>query len=136
MEDVKKFESGFSGFDADGKYIKVAFSKSAKSEEFRAVWNHTLALMKKYGSSKWMINEAKLSVMPEDRNWHQNDWFAQSITVQPLDEKHPRYIALIMSENFFLEFSTKKFIEATSVPGFIVNVFPTEEKATYWLASQ
>ena len=135
MEDVVKFESGFSGFDPDGEFIKVSFSNSAKSEEFRAVWNHTLALIKKYGASKWMINEAKLSLMPEDRNWHQNDWFGQSITIQPLDEKNPRHIALIMSENFFLEFSTKKFIEATSVPGFIVNVFPSEAEATNWLSS-
>lgn len=135
MEDLKKYESGFSGYDTEGKYIKISFNKSAKSEEFRAVWNHALGLMKKFGSEKWMINEAKLSIMPEDRNWHQNDWFAQSLTIKPLDENNPRHIALIMSENFFLEFSTRKFIEANTIPGFIVNVFPTEEKAKEWLAT-
>jgi len=135
MQETKKCESGYAGFDEEGKFIKVSFSKSAKSDEFRLIWNYTLDLMKKYGPNKWVINEANLSVMPEDRNWHQSEWFGQSIAIQQLDEKQPRYIALIMSKNFFLEFQTKKFIENNSAPGLIINVFPTEEKAREWLSA-
>lgn len=133
MEAIKKYESGVAGYDVEGKYIYVSFSKSAKSEEFRSIWKHTLTIMKQYDPSKWLINEANLSIMPEDRNWHQNEWFVQSLNIQSLDENNPRFIALVMSKNFFLEFSTRKFIEANSAPGFIINVFPTEEKAKEWL---
>lgn len=134
MEDVYKSGPGICGYEPAGQYIYVNFTGIAKSADFRNVWNHALGLISRYNAKRWVINESQLNIMPEDREWHQKVWFVKSLEANPLDPEDPRLIALIMSKNFFMEFSTKQFIEQNSAPGFVINVFQDDEAAKAWVA--
>ena len=135
MTDVKENEFGKAGYVQERSFIYVVFTCKPTSEAFRSIWNHALTLMRRYDINKWVVNESKLIIQPADRNWHQNEWFTQSVRIKPLSEENPRYIAVIPSEDAHLEFSTTKFIEASKYPGLVINRFENEYDARQWVNS-
>ncbi len=133
MIELKQFKCGEVGYNEIQDYIHVSFSKLSKSVDFRAMWNFAIYLLDKYYPSQWFINEKMLSVMPEDRHWQLNDWFEQSLSIKSVDPENPRYIAMILADNFFMEISAKIFKEKLNMPGLVIKEFEEEDEAKEWL---
>lgn len=133
MVESKKFESIDLSYNEDEKYINFEYLKSSKSDDFRAAWNAALKIQEDKNCKKWLLNQKKQSIHPEDQKWVETDWIERSMKATPFSEDDPRYVAIIQSENFFVEFSTKKFIKENSFPGFIINIFRNVDDGVKWL---
>ncbi len=120
-------------YNGQSNYIHMKYLKSSKSEEYRNVWECALDIAEEYQCNLWLIDQKKQNIHPDDQKWVINDWFPRSVQRAPFSVENPRRIALVESENFFVQFSTEKFVKENSAPGFITNVFPNTDLAETWL---
>ncbi len=127
------FKSIEVAYNEEHGYIYVNYSGASQSEDFRAAWDKTIELLKKHEATKWLINQKKQSIYPDDQTWLSGDWFPRSMAALPPTADKPRFVATIQAENFFTEFSTSKFIKENSSDVFKINVFRTEDEAVKWL---
>lgn len=116
--------------------VQISFKKPSKSEDFRSAYNKALDLATENHCKRWLIDQREQSIHPSDQEWSVQEWFPRSIQQFPLDPDLPRYVAVVQSRNFFVEFSAKKFIEENSVPGLVVEVFRDPDSAMNWVARQ
>jgi len=128
------FNSLIVAYDEAGKFIYLNYLGPSVSQDFKAAWNKALELIKTFEVDKWLINQKKQSIFPDDQKWLNTEWFPASMTVRPLSAEMPRYVATIQPDNFFAEFTTAKFIKDNSSDVFKLNVFKTEEEAKKWLS--
>lgn len=133
MEPVFDFNSIEVRQLANGNITKIEFKKHSKSDEFKAAWNKALDLAIEHQSHHWLMDQRNQSIFPKDQQWVEKEWFPKTLEHLPLDPKRPRYVALVQSKNFFVDFSAKKFIEQNSFPGFEVNIFSEVADAEAWL---
>lgn len=137
MEDVFTFNTMEVSASAEEKIVFIKSHGIAKSPDFRGAWDKGLELAAAHKCNKWLVDQKKQSIMPADQKWHEGEWFAKSMQMMKLDEENPRYVAVIPAENFFVEFSAKKFItQNTGLPGFEVAMFRNENDALEWLKTK
>ncbi len=115
------------------QFIYIKFLKASPSEEFRTMWKIALDMAVEWQCRRWLLDQRKQSVLPVDEVWVTNDFFHESVRRLPFSPENPSYIAMIESENFFIKYSSDKFIEENSAPGLTTTVFRSEKEAKAWL---
>ena len=133
MRRKEEFDSIVVVYNEQERFIHMDHIKPSKSEDVVSAWNYALKIASENQCSKWVINEKNKSVLPKDQEWLQQDWYSRSLELIPFSEKAPRYIALVKSDNFFVEFSTDNFVKENSFPGLELNVFKSVADGKSWL---
>ncbi|HAA12998.1 MAG TPA: hypothetical protein DCE41_15425 [Cytophagales bacterium] len=133
MDVLHDFNSIEVRYLSEEKVIALEFKKHSKSEEFRGAWNKALELAIEHKATRWLMDQRNQSIFPEDQKWVETDWFPRSMEAIPLRVETPRYVAIVPSKNFFVEFSAKKFMKENSMPGFLIKPHQDVESAKEWL---
>ena len=117
----------------EDNYVHIRFLGVSTSEELKNAYNQALELVKEHNVRLWLIDQRKQMIHPDDQKWVEQEWFPSSLEHAPLDPNYPRCVAVVQSENFFVEFSANKFAKENSAPGFSIEVFRNPENAQSWI---
>ncbi len=120
-------------YDDSYKCMYVKYLKASSSEEFRSVWNRALEIAIEKQCRRWLLDQRKQSVHPKDQDWIIQEWYPQSLQKLPFSPETPSHVAVVESENFFIKYTSEKFIKEVGAPGLTTATFRSEKEAREWL---
>ena len=99
-------------------------------QEFRDVMNMGAEIFQKYGASKWLSDDRKVtSWSPEDQDWGEKNWFPRVASFGW------KYWAIVMPKNVIGQITMKKMVDKYTARGVQTRVFSSPAEAKTWLDS-
>ena len=115
-------------YHPDTKIVHHTFLKPIAGDEFRAVLNAGIKILKENQAHKWLSDNRANSVLPdEDANWAKTDWFPRAARYGW------KYWAMVVPQETAGRINVKQFVDAYIERGLRVMVFSKPEKAMEWL---
>ncbi|MBL8156771.1 MAG: hypothetical protein JNM70_21520, partial [Anaerolineae bacterium] len=77
MSDVKVLDNEFATlvFHEEQKIVHHTFHKPIGGDDFRAVLNNGVEMMRKYGAHKWLSDDRNNSALSDaDTEWSKTNW--------------------------------------------------------------
>lgn len=88
-----------------GDLLILNFMGTSSSKEYRESLLKFLEFASTKKEHKWLWDQEKMSIFPQDWEWTVGDWF--NLSIDKLGNQ--RQIAFIASQSFYLEYEMKKF---------------------------
>lgn len=115
-------------YHPETKIVHHIFHQTVQGEVFRETLNAGMEVFKKYEAHKWLSDDRKNSVLPEDdTEWAKTVWFPQVL------EAGWHYWALVWPPSSLAVINLKEFIDVYRPFGLRVMVFKDSQPAMKWL---
>jgi hypothetical protein len=115
-------------YHPEKKIVHHIFHRPVQGEVFRATLNTGLEVFKTHGAHKWLSDDLKNGVLPEeDSEWAKTVWFPRVL------EAGWQYWALVWPPSTLAMLNMKDFIDTYRPFGLRVMVFKSAKPAMTWL---
>ena len=117
-------------FYPEAGIVHHQFRKFIWGDAFREVLNEGLKVFVHEGATKWLSDDRESSALSKaDTDWSMSDWFPR------IAAAGWKYWAIVLPQSVLGEMNIKRFINAYSEQGLIVQVFDDPAPALAWLES-
>lgn len=131
MEEYKDFDFLNIQWDDSIKSVIMTWKKFAKGEDFRMGLNEGVNLVNLKGGSNWLADLRDLgTVIKEDQEWSNNDWYPRAIAAGV------RFMAIIMPKSFISALSVKNILTKVEDIKVETQYFGSLEDAKLWLSNK
>lgn len=117
-------------YHEEKKIVHHTFHKEISGEEFRNVLNRGVDVMKKNNANKWLSDDRKNSVLPDDDTaWAMSNWFPRA------KEAGWQYWALVVPPDIKARLNLLGFVITYGKDGLKIQLFTDLAEAREWLES-
>lgn len=110
--------------------LEILWTQPSSSDEFRAAGNFLSSIAPEKQFKKWLLNQEKMMIFPQDFFWAQQQLYPQ--LAELVD--HSGKVAIVLSQNLFSSVFIKKTLLDTFPKGnYYVFYFPEPSSARAWL---
>lgn len=126
----------------DGRYARVSYledldaarvewRRPARGDDFRAVLDAVLGLLREERAAHWLADLRELgTIHPDDQAWSSDDWFPRAL------ETNLSHVAIVQSEQFVDKLSVENVMAAVPEGALARHYFEDEQAAREWLREQ
>lgn len=133
MADVKVLDNEFATlvFHEEQKIVHHTFHKPIGGDDFRAVLNNGVELLRKHQAHKWLSDDRANSALSDaDTQWSMTNWFPRA------KEAGWQYWALVVPPSIMARLNLKEFVDSYYEQGLRIMVCTDPNEGLTWLKRQ